>query len=705
MGSERPRMPRVREERRAIAASESPRHPSRTAAIQLMVGEGGTSAAAAGAVIELQRRAGNQAVTGLVRPRPRVQRFPEASTGSVDGATAEIVGANLDVATRDLGQDGWLAGQLGAARTGAGTARTDAPALTPAVLLERVWRLPLREGDVPAALRQRYSRFRTRLVTAVAALHQSLWSSAGALIAAPDAQASLRQIVDGLHAAGPSFDVFATAVDLWEHWLRLCPPESVGVDQFSASRMRLPLRAALAAQVEQWADTFSGTPHDKHTRPGSVAVQTDPTGAELNAVAAAIRGRDTWVQNPDVPAVAGTVAGTLSRPVAEVTAALPRWLIHAECRLIGEAHLDQPSPAVWAFARSVYVSTIDQPIWRYFDENVVQFELFGHQIWGKRAGVHKAVVPMLRLVEQEAMRLAGTATVQGLKFSPGEWGGFRFEPQKADLAAKSHVSFHATGTAIDFRVKTNDAITGRASDLLDLIAHAAGSASTTAGISHDDTPATQAQTSWSNEVMSHTRRRDELRAQLEAARPASSGADGGQAPAQPDPQVADLERQLAAEETWLRTVGQQQHADELRQSGETIRTHLEAVEQALQRSFSTHFPAQPPVPETETPRQRQARQAARAQELAKGWPALREDIRATLDDRAARAFDRAFPVSPAPTGVLQALDHVSEVGITDQPAWMVQAFTSLGWRWGGGWHDPVDAMHFDFMGDIPGVHH
>ncbi len=122
----------------------------------------------------------------------------------------------------------------------------------------------------------------------------------------------------------------------------------------------------------------------------------------------------------------------------------------------------------------MYASTLDLPVWRYYDERIVNFDLFGNKMWGKQGGVNRDVLPTLRLVEQEATRMAGVQTVAALKFAAAEWGGFRFEPQKADLANKRHVSYHATGLAIDFRVQTNNVITGPATELLDAIATQGG---------------------------------------------------------------------------------------------------------------------------------------------------------------------------------------------------------------------------------------
>ena len=145
--------------------------------------------------------------------------------------------------------------------------------------------------------------------------------------------------------------------------------------------------------------------------------------------------------------IATTVADTLKRPVADVRAALPRWLIHAERDLIGSVGLTKPSPAVWAYARSMYASTLDLPVWRYYDERIVNFDLFGNKMWGKQGRVNRDVLPTLRLVEQEATRMAGVQTVAALKFAAAEWGGFRFEPQKANLANKRQAIWAMEGAA------------------------------------------------------------------------------------------------------------------------------------------------------------------------------------------------------------------------------------------------------------------
>lgn len=710
---------------------------------------------------DLQRSAGNRAVSSLLLADPRlhrrvIQRFPTASPDVVDPVGDAAIGANLGIAERDLAAAGFLAGQLSQARAAAGTVRTADPALTPAVLIEKVWRLPAASTDVPKDLRTRYAAVRQKTTQQLTQLYAPLVAGAAvtSYLATPSVRAALQTIVDGLHASSPSFEVFATAEDLWEHWLRLAPAESLG--NGGGSDQRKPLRAALDSMAESWADTFSGFTHGQHQRPAAITPQADPAADEIAAVAGAIRARPTWVGESDMAGIATTVADTLKRPVADVRAALPRWLIHAERDLIGSVGLTKPSPAVWAYARSMYASTLDLPVWRYYDERIVNFDLFGNKMWGKQGGVNRDVLPTLRLVEQEATRMAGVQTVAALKFAAAEWGGFRFEPQKADLANKRHVSYHATGLAIDFRVQTNNVITGPATELLDAIATQGGSAFTTRSIAKADTPTSAAQTNWANEVQAHLRRRDELQAQVTALTPATAPAGGGSAgatgtaaagagaagatggsagaegkdaagssgtggdagtdatpatdatgtaatPVPANPELVKAQGLLAAEEAWLAKVGQQSSATTLGTSGETIRTHLEAVESAFQASFRQHFGDRPVAPEHETPADKTARLNGRRDALAKGWPAMRDDIRQKLAPDALKAFDAQFPEKPAPVTVLQTLDPFLDQGLTDQPSWMVGAFTSLGWRWGGGWHDPLDAMHFDFMGTIDGV--
>ena len=683
----------------------------------------------------LPSAAGNRAIAELLghgaahRPSP-VQRTPAASPGTVDPAAEDGPATNLGVAEREVAQAGWLQAQLDGVRAGVGTTRTDEPPLTPSVLVETVWRLPATSAGMPAPLRARYLALRQRVVAGIGRVQGPLVAGPAltAFLATPAVRASLQSIVDGMHVAGSSFDVFELASDLWEHWLRLASPESLG-DTWSGSRQRRPLRAVLDGMVEGWADTFSGSTHGAHHRPETVTPLDDPADAETTAVANAVRPRATWVGPSDMAAVASEVAAALGRPGADVRAALPRWLIHAERQLIREAHLATPTPAVWAYARSVYASTLDVPIWRYYTEDIVSFELFGRRIGDKSMGVHKDVVPGLRLVEQEAMRIAGVGTVAALNFAPGQWGGFRFEPQKADLTDKRHVSFHATGLAIDFRVITNNVIQGQATDLLDAIATQGGSTATTASIAHG-TPNTVDQVHWADTIQGHLANRDALRARIAALPPhqpappptdsattatatTDSATTGGaatadaatQAPASqaPDPERDRLQSQLATEEQWLAGVGQQAQATTLGASGEAIRTHLEEVEAGFQRSFRQHFGDRPPIPEQATPTERSAIQASRRQTLVAGWPPMQADILASLSEAARPAFDRAFPARTPPIGLLLTLDPFLDHGLTDQPPWMVQAFTSLGWRWGGGWHDPLDAMHFDFMATLPGV--
>jgi hypothetical protein len=52
--------------------------------------------------------------------------------------------------------------------------------------------------------------------------------------------------------------------------------------------------------------------------------------------------------------------------------------------------------------------------------------------------------------------------------------------------------------------------------------------------------------------------------------------------------------------------------------------------------------------------------------------------------------------------MLDKVDQLSKSGLTDMPAWMVQAFAERGWRWGM-WGGFADAMHFDYMGPVADV--
>ena len=678
-----------------------------------------------GRLLGLQRAAGNRAVGALLRPRRVVQRFPTASPDAVGPDAPDALEKNLEVAERELARPDFLKGQLEQARAGAGTARSNDPALTTDVLLGQIWRLPTSASKVPVKQQPRYTKLRNTAVAALQRLYAPISSEKAIadLLKDPATVAALQKVVGGRQAAAASFDVFELADDLWEHWLRLSPLTGIGLNQWGASDGRKPLRAAIDGMVESWADTFSGPTHGKHKRPDTVTVVADPAADEIAAVSEAIKGRETWVREGDMAAVASSVASKLGRPAPEVQAALPRWLIHAERAILKETLPQQTanlSPSVWAYARSVFVSSMDKPVWRFYTDDIVGFELFGQKIMDKPGGVHRAILPTLRLVEQEALRIAGKKTLAELSFDKGEASGFRFDPAGADLR-KHHVSWHGTGLAIDFRVKTNNVIWEEATtDLLDQIA-AQGNARDAV---KPAAPDSKQQTDWANEVQGHLRNRDALRERvkaLEAAAPAAPAAPAGPAPEggtteggttegepspappAPNPDLAKAQAELATEEQWLGDVGTTAKAVDLRDRGEALRTHLESVEAGFQKSFLQHFGARPPIPEKATAKERAEWDAARTEALKTGWPAMRQDILDRLPDAAKKPFEAKFPKGSVPIAMLKTLDPFLDFGLTDQPPWMVKAFSSLGWRWGGGWHAPMDAMHFDFMGDVPGV--
>jgi hypothetical protein len=53
--------------------------------------------------------------------------------------------------------------------------------------------------------------------------------------------------------------------------------------------------------------------------------------------------------------------------------------------------------------------------------------------------------------------------------------------------------------------------------------------------------------------------------------------------------------------------------------------------------------------------------------------------------------------------MVKTLRDAGELGLTDMPLWLVQAFIEQGWTWGGSWGGFLDAMHFDYLGPVADV--
>jgi len=75
------------------------------------------------------------------------------------------------------------------------------------------------------------------------------------------------------------------------------------------------------------------------------------------------------------------------------------------------------------------------------------------------------------------------------------------------------------------------------------------------------------------------------------------------------------------------------------------------------------------------------------------------------------AYGRAVDINPVqnpyvtgdgrvlpPSGAPFATDRSARTGVITDGDVVVEAFASIGWRWGGHWSDPVDYQHFDIAG-------
>lgn len=438
---------------------------------------------------------------------------------------------------------------------------------------------------------------------------------------------------------------------------------------------------------------------------------------EVGAVRTLLDQSTTWVVTPaDTDGLTDKVAAALNRPTShadtawkELRGKMSALIFAAETEAIN-ATIPQSSnklkPESWAEYRDRYVATTTKPIWTYYRDNIVDAEILGVKYSKSVAGqgMHKDVAAALPLLEQSAMRLGGFATKGDLLKAnqrPGtEW---RFEAMSHPpwMSQARHLSFHGTGRAMDFRSLTNPDFRGATHQLVSILG--GGELSELSAGSTTQRVELQQVATHNADVI---RMRDDLRARLATETDV-------QKRTQLESDIKRLDDHLrdSVDDTLTNTP-----ANELTKRVRDRATKTHAKVKEIEARFQSTWAAinlmrdMPFVDEGMIVAMigqqvdEAADDAKRALEAAK--QAKSPDV-ATLQRRVARIEEvRTLLNDPKQaagrTAMLAKVESLSRSGITDMPAWMVQAFAERGWQWGM-WGGFADAMHFDYMGPVADV--
>ncbi len=421
------------------------------------------------AILALQRDAGNQAVTAVLQAEESISsRLKEAKTslskGDMDQAAWDTYREN-GASIRLVAEHIWV-DQL---------SLTDIDPASPS--LNRTERSAAR--DLDAALNKRVEK---ALLAKFTALGRDL----------PKSKDKIKDQVDAAMVAAPTWSEGTITDRLWEQWVGPFQlprePPSGAKDFWSALREA----AGPAVKAKRGTDL-------------SKDAVTALDAPEISAVETILGPSTDWLVTPDQTAfLTDQVAAGLGRPVqhdkpawVELRGRMSRLILVAESNLINRtiphtAGTEVVWPERWAEFRNRYVATISKPIWTYYRENIVDAEVLGTPVKASDpeggGGVHRDVAAVLPLVTQSAMRLGGFSTLDELRHgaakrpAPGDLlhaknpitlpgTEFRFEAVSHYpwMSGASHLSFHGTGRAIDFRESTNPAIKGDLHELISVL--------------------------------------------------------------------------------------------------------------------------------------------------------------------------------------------------------------------------------------------
>jgi Domain of unknown function (DUF4157)/D-alanyl-D-alanine carboxypeptidase len=432
------------------------------------------------------------------------------------------------------------------------------------------------------------------------------------------------------------------------------------------------------------------TARRKHDLAPAAVAALDPE--EVAAVMAALEPMSTWIATAtDMDGLADTIAGVLGRPVAHTD---PAWqqlrerlavlVPVAEVQIINGLIPQKEGkksrevwPERWSELRDRWLRTITKPVWRFWQDNIVDTTFFGQPIRRSETdqGVHRDVVPSLRRVEQSAVRLSGKSVSDVNKaVNEARVGSeFRFEPvgQYGWMSESRYLSFHGTGRAIDFRSDTNPHLHPLTHELVNVVA----------GIDLPELPVERPRLEkWADKLADLDKQAD--------ARAAT------------DPEANDLRADVS------RAYGQIQLVELLFQlkwaaltqnspSDKDLLDRLEPMVASAKHDAEEELAklaVEPPV--TVKPDPNIARLKAQATNKLER---IKELEKALANIRVGK------PANDEQANLLHAAKGAAAKGFTDLPFWLVQAFTEQGWNWGGTWIGQSDLMHFDYMGHVSDV--
>lgn len=691
------------------------------------------------AFLPLQTLAGNRAVADLLAvqraPAPAPPGAPARAVAKADPAARAA--ANAANAERAGDPSAGAAGRLAAARALVDSDWLDGIAWdtyrlaggTSQAIATRIWLDELGLADLDPAQLTRSER------TSLTALERHLADRATRVVAAhlaaearaaaqPDGRQRILDDVDRIWPEIPGWDAGSVADRLFH-------------DRVGPGRIADLRDPASGAAAEFWkalhtaADAALKTRREHDFATAAVAA-LDPT--ELRAVRTALEPMTTWIATADdTDRLADRIAADLGRVAARTDAA---WLSLrgrlvdlvpvAEVEIIN-ATIPQERPVGperWVHLRRRWLNTISKPVWRYWQDNIVDTTVFGRAVRRSNAGegLHRQVAEALRAVEQSAVRLAGVGSVADLTNAQGAKGPhmvqtrrgqvdqpittpgteFRFEPVSHFdwMLASQHLSFHGTGRALDFRSATNPAVKGNAHQLISVLG---------GGELSEQTVDRSKLGRWAGTLA----RVDERATEIEA-----------QAAAEPDPASRDA---LAAEAGRFRDARRtapetNPTATALRDRATLVYGRIREIETTFQAAWKVLKDGGGDDASLVAALQQQvavARANAEAEiadlrtkpvqaaEAESGLPNLLTQAEMKLARirtlETALAGDTSAGLTKAQKALVKETGGVAASGLNDLPDWLVQAFSEQGWSWGGTWVGFSDAMHFDYMGPVADV--
>jgi hypothetical protein len=439
--------------------------------------------------------------------------------------------------------------------------------------------------------------------------------------------------------------------------------------------------------------------------------------AEVSAVKTLLNPSTDWIVTPeDTANLTDKAAAALGRPTnraggawKELRDRMSTLILAAESDIINatipQSKRNPLVPASWATFRNRYVATLTKPMWTFYRDNIVDTEILGEKVKASTdsSGVHQDVAAVLPLVEQSAMRLGGFASKADLvKANQRPGSEFRFEAMSHPgwMGRARHLSFHGTGRAMDFRAGTNPAFGGPTHQLVSILG----------GGELSELPAGSTQQRRDlQKVAAHNADVVGLRADLRE-RLAAATDDQEKARLQSDIDRIDAHLRDSVQ-TDATTVKVRDRATETHQKVKSIESKfLETwATITLMRTLMRNFPlggdlAASLIGETVDSAAEAAKQALDAAVKAKSPDVgtIRDRIRRIEEVRTLLNNPAASISATNQKQMLDKVDQLSKSGLTDMPAWMVQAFAERGWQWGM-WGGFADAMHFDYMGPVSDV--